>query len=63
MWTGRMEDISQPFEYRTALRECIDDLNQLINKAIEEDFDYQQMLEEQYADSYLASMEAHEAAV
>ena len=45
-WTERMTDSSQPIPYRDALNECVYELNKLINKAIEEELNYQQALAE-----------------
>lgn len=59
-WLERM-NTAQPPSYKDALRDCIYDLNQLVDRAIEEEFDYKEMVESQIADSYLSSMEAHEA--
>ena len=61
LWLERMGNQSQPFEYRNALNECIDDLNQVIEKSIEEELDYKEALESWEADEFLSSIEAHEA--
>ena len=64
-WTERMNNPSQSFDYKTALSECIYELNQLINKTLldelteEEARDY---LLSQEADSYLSSEENYYAA-
>ena len=60
-WLERMDNPSQPFEYKTALNECIDDLNHVIEKSIEEELDYKDAIESWEADNFLASLEAHEA--
>ncbi len=59
-WHERVEQPFQPFEYKTGVNDCIYDLNKLINHSIEEEFDYQDMLESWEADEYLSSMESHE---
>ena len=51
-WTERMNNPAQSFDYRTALSECIYDLNQLINKTL-----LDQMTEEDARD-YILSQEA-----
>lgn len=61
IWLERVKNPSQPFEYKNALNECIDDLNSLIEKSIEEEIDYKDALESWEADEFLSSMEAHEA--
>ena len=59
-WQEGLEQASQPFSYRIGVSDCIYDLNQLINHSIEEELDYQDMLQSWEADDYLSSMEAHE---
>ena len=59
-WQERMSKQAHPFEYKSALSECIYDLNQLINHSIEEELDYKEMLDSWEADNYLSSIEAHE---
>lgn len=59
-WLERLETETQPQAYRDALSDCIYDLHSLVDKALMEELDYKEMLEEQYADSYLSSSEAHE---
>lgn len=60
-WQERTDSLSQPFAYKNGISECIYDLNQLINHSIEEELDYQDMVDSWNADEYLSSMEAHEA--
>ena len=60
-WLERMDNPSQHIEYKTALNECIDDLNHVIEKSIEEELDYKDAIESWEADNFLASLEAHEA--
>lgn len=63
-WTERMNNPSQSFDYKTALSECIYELNQLINRTLldelieEEARDY---LLSQEADEYLSSEEYYYA--
>ena len=59
-WTERMGNTIHPLPYRDALNECIYELNTILTKAIEEEYDDQQALAEDAADKYLASMEAYE---
>lgn len=59
-WQERLGDTSQPLPYKDALNDCLYELNQLINHAIEEELDYQDMLDSWEADAYLSTMEAHE---
>jgi hypothetical protein len=64
-WTERMNNPTQSFDYKTALSECIYDLNQLINKTLLDELteeDARQYLLEQDADSYLSSEENYYAA-
>lgn len=64
-WTERMNNPTQSFDYKTALSECIYDLNQLINKTLLNELteeDARQYLLEQDADSYLSSEENYYAA-
>ena len=63
-WTERMNNPTQSFDYKTALSECIYDLNQLINKTLLDELteeDARQYLLEQDADSYLSSEENYYA--
>ena len=53
-WTERMNNPSQSFDYKTALSECIYELNQLINKTLLDE------LTEEEARDYLLSQEADE---
>jgi hypothetical protein len=53
-WTERMNNPAQSFEYRTALSECIYDLNQLINKTL-----LDEMTEEDAAE-YFSNIEPEE---
>lgn len=62
-WQERMGNQSHPFDYRTAIAECIFDLNTLINNELLEmmtEEDAREYLLSQDADAYLSSMEAHE---
>ena len=64
-WTERMNNPTQSFDYKTALSECIYDLNQLINKTLLDELteeDARQYMLEQEADSYLSSEENYYAA-
>ena len=60
-WLERMGNSSQPLPYRDAIGECLYDLNNLIDKSLIEEADYQEMLEEWDADNFLSSSEAPEA--
>lgn len=60
-WLERMGNPIQSFEYKNALNECVDDLNNLIEKSLEEEIDYKEAMESWEADNYLSSIEAHEA--
>ena len=61
IWLERMNDSSQPSQYRDAVNDCIYDLNGLIDKSINEEFDAKDFLDSLNADDYLSSLEAHEA--
>lgn len=63
VWLERMSNPEQPVPYKDAINECIYDLNSVIDKAIEEQLDYQQILAESAADDYWSSMEAYEDVV
>ena len=60
-WTERLDSPAQPLFYKDALSECIYELNQVINKALLDEMTYEDYLSQE-ADSYLASIEAHEVA-
>ena len=59
-WQERVNNPSQPFAYKNGIGECIYDLNQLISRSIQEELTYEDFLSME-ADSYLSTMEAHEA--
>lgn len=46
-WTERLGNPAQPSPYKDALSECIYELNNLINRSIQEELDYQDYLEQQ----------------
>lgn len=60
-WKERATSAAQPTSYKDALNECIYDLDQLVDNSIIEEIDYQDMVDSWEADTYLSSMEAHEA--
>jgi len=43
-WQERADSHTQPFAYKTGISECIFELNQLINKSIDEELSYQDFL-------------------
>lgn len=55
-WLERMGNPSQSFEYKTGINECINDLNQLIDHSLQEELDYQDMLEQE-AEEYFSNIE------
>lgn len=58
-WTERMNNPTQSFDYKSALSECIYELNQLINKTLLDEMteeDARQYMLEQEAD-YCANLE------
>lgn len=63
-WTERMNNPAQSFDYKTALSECIYDLNQLINKTLLDEMteeDAREYILSQEADVYLSSEESYYA--
>lgn len=58
-WNERLQK-TDSLQYKDALYDCLYDLKTLSEKSFNEEIDYQEMLEESYADNYLSSMEAHE---
>ena len=59
-WLDRMSNTEQPVPYRDALNECVYEVNKIIDNAIEAEEDCQRQLDEQWADSFLSSLEADE---
>lgn len=59
-WLERVADTTQPQSYKDALNECIYEVNNLIDKAIDTEADCQQQLDEQWADAFLSSLESDE---
>ena len=59
-WLERLDNPSQPFEYKNGINECINDLNQLIDRSLQEEMDYHDMLLEQEAEEYFSNMEPEE---
>jgi hypothetical protein len=62
LWTGRLDDAAQPLSYRDGISECVYELNQLINKSIDEELSYQDFLDME-ADSQLSMMREYGEAV
>lgn len=60
-WTERLGNPAQPAPYRDALSECVYDLNNLINRSIQEELSYQDYLEQQ-ADEYFSNLEPEDYA-
>jgi len=60
-WQGRVDSSIYPSSYKDGVMDCIYELNQLISKSIDEEIAYNEFLDSE-ADSYLSSIEAHEAA-
>lgn len=58
-WTERAQNPLHSFDYKNALSECINELNQLISHSIEEELSYQDYLDME-ADSYLSAMKNYE---
>jgi hypothetical protein len=65
-WQDRIDHPVHSFDYKTAVSECINDLNTLIDNIISDELsrqeDYQSFLDDWEADSYLSSLEAHGSA-
>lgn len=61
-WVERSQNQKYSDDYRKAIAECAFELECTINSLIEEEFNINQYLNEQEADTYLSSMEAHEVA-
>lgn len=49
-----------PKDYEIAVRECMYDLNRLIKKSFNEEIEAKEAFEQQIADDYLSTIEAHE---
>lgn len=60
LWQERMHNASQPFDYKEGINECLYDLNQLINRSIDEDMTYEDFLEQE-ADKYLSNADSNGA--
>ena len=60
-WQERHDSCLYPQSYKDALLDCIYEVNQLVNRSINEELSYQDYLQQE-ADSYLSTIEAHEAA-
>lgn len=61
-WTQRLGNLTYPQAYRDALLECSYELNKLLTNSIDEEIKAREMIDEQQADEYLSSLEAHEHA-
>ena len=59
-WTERMGNTTYPQPYRDALAECAYELGKILTDFFEEEINAREYLEQQKADSYWASIEAHE---
>jgi hypothetical protein len=57
-WKERLSNNTQPLSYKDALSECIYELDNLICRSIEEEFSYNDFLEE--ADSHYSNIEPEE---
>ena len=58
-WQLSLQSFKDSPDYVDGIRDCIYDLSNLVTKSIDEELTYQDFLEME-ADSYLASIEAHE---
>ena len=58
-WQLSLQSFKDNPDYVDCIRDCIYDLSNLVTKSINEELTYQDFLEME-ADSYLASIEAHE---
>ena len=58
-WQLSLQSFKDNPDYVDGIRDCIYDLSNLVTKSINEELTYQDFLEME-ADSYLASIEAHE---
>ena len=61
-WQDRLEHIAYPKDYTDALSECIYELNNFINKSIEEELDYQEMADQLAAEFFSSTEEAEDVA-
>jgi hypothetical protein len=61
-WNDRASNPIYDDSYRKAVAECAYELNTALLKAFEEEVNAWEFLDEQYADEYLSSLEAHEPA-
>lgn len=60
MWKERMQSPKYDAGYKDALRDCIYEMDSLIESLLEPEEDIQRYLDEQNADAYLSTIEAHE---
>lgn len=60
-WIDRLGNNLQPFDYRNGINECINDLNLLIEKSVNEELDYQDMLDRQTKE-YFSNLESEDCA-
>ena len=61
-WNERADNPAYDDSYRKAVAECAYELNAALLKLFEEEINAREYLDEQYADGYLSSLEAHEPA-
>ena len=61
-WIARSNSPKYSDEYQKAMSECAFELRCTLDALFEEEMKARQYLDEQYADEYLATIEAHEAA-
>lgn len=59
-WTERLGFQTAKQEYKDALRDCIYDVKCLVDKNFEEETLAREAWEQQMADDYLATIEAHD---
>lgn len=60
-WTERLDFQTAKQEYKDAVRDCIYDLKCLLDKNFEEEALAEEAFEQQLADNYLSTIEAHDA--
>lgn len=62
-WMERINNPVHSLSYKDAISDCIYELNEIVNKAVIDQLDYESMLDyihNNEADIYLSSAEAHE---
>ena len=60
-WIERLGNPTQPSSYKDALRECIYEVTNLIDKSVKEELSYQEFLSSE-ADKYFSNLEPEDYA-